>query len=522
MRRHAFFLVILAVAAVSRFVVLFTSQTHVHSDEAIIGLMGKHIVEGRYLPFYMYGQAYNAGAAWEAYLAAISFAFFDVGVIPLKACIVVLSLACLVAFYIMAYRLYGMPTAAWASLAFALSPSLFKWHFQVRGYSWYFLSIPLLVLLFWSIDQRPSPKGKRTFWFGVVSGVFVWCLELVLAPVGALWLLLVLRRKLTLKEGALGLAGFLTGYLPTILFNLFYHFANWRVVFLVKTAGGGQAPTFQKQSLAAIFSDELPKFFGPDTVLWYYPEKPLSGYFFYALAIAAVGLAIWPFLKTPSNIWRALRGASGEEDKDFLMVVLTLACFAPYLSALVRAPSYFLAGCFFLSLLTGRLLARCFAAGNLAPRIVGAGLVSAIVLVGTWVYVDVGRHNVIETLTMNRSNEWHMTRIPGSDIDAVENRLRNDKIQGVFATMSFVYPLIFESREKMAVSGSAFNMDYPLYPKGVPRQRPQNNQRTAFVMETDSPFPDLVVKGLSNEGKVASSVLHDAPLTLIEAKAPLK
>lgn len=62
-RRHAVFLVILAVAAVCRFVMLFVSQTHVHSDEAIIGLMAKHIREGRYLPFYMYGQPYNAGEA---------------------------------------------------------------------------------------------------------------------------------------------------------------------------------------------------------------------------------------------------------------------------------------------------------------------------------------------------------------------------------------------------------------------------------------------------------------------------
>ena len=84
LRRNALFLGILSFAAVTRFLLLFVSQSHVHSDEAIIGLMGKHILEGRYLPFYMYGQAYNAGAAWEAYLATIPFAIFGVGVFPLK------------------------------------------------------------------------------------------------------------------------------------------------------------------------------------------------------------------------------------------------------------------------------------------------------------------------------------------------------------------------------------------------------------------------------------------------------
>jgi len=41
----------------ARFAILFASQTHVHSDEAIIGLMGKQtFLEGRHFPFYMYGQ----------------------------------------------------------------------------------------------------------------------------------------------------------------------------------------------------------------------------------------------------------------------------------------------------------------------------------------------------------------------------------------------------------------------------------------------------------------------------------
>ena len=116
MRRHALFIGVFILIAAARFAILLTSQTHVHSDEAIIGLMGKHILEGRYFPFYMYGQAYNAGAAWEAYLAAIAFAFFGVSVISLKSCIVVLSLLCLFLFYRMCLALYDQRTAFWPRL----------------------------------------------------------------------------------------------------------------------------------------------------------------------------------------------------------------------------------------------------------------------------------------------------------------------------------------------------------------------------------------------------------------------
>src|SRR5437870_4825853 len=192
MRRHALFIGVLIIVAAARFTILLASQTHVHSDEAIIGLMGKHILEGRYFPFYMYGQPYNAGAAWEAYLAATAFALFGVSVISLKSCIVLLSLLGLFLFYRMCLGLYDQRAAFFGALVFALTPSLLKWHFQVRGYSWYFLSIPMLMMLFASIDSAPASNRKVMFLFGVVSALSIWCLELAIPFVAALWLLLIL------------------------------------------------------------------------------------------------------------------------------------------------------------------------------------------------------------------------------------------------------------------------------------------------------------------------------------------
>src|SRR5262245_6573224 len=124
MRKHAWFIGIFLFLAAARFAVLFASQTHVHSDEAIIGLMSKHILEGRHFPFYMYGQPYNAGAAWEAYLAAIAFALFGVGVVPLKGCILILSLLCLFLFYRMGYALYRWRTSFFPTVSFVFTPSL--------------------------------------------------------------------------------------------------------------------------------------------------------------------------------------------------------------------------------------------------------------------------------------------------------------------------------------------------------------------------------------------------------------
>ena len=271
MSRHASFVGLLVLFAAAWFAILLTSQTHVHSDEAIIGLMGKHIQEGRYFPFYMYGQAYNAGAAGEACLAAIAFAFFGVGVIPLKSCIVLLSVLCLFLFYRMCLALYDQRTALLAAIVFALTPSLLKWHFQVRGYSWYFLSIPLLTILLVSIQSTPHRRWPLFLLFGVISGLSICTLELGIAFNFALWVLILMRRSLPFKNALMALAGLIAGYSPAIVFNFTHHFANWNSV-LEKTGGGGVPTLYHPATLSQIFVTEMPKFFGADTVLWFYPE----------------------------------------------------------------------------------------------------------------------------------------------------------------------------------------------------------------------------------------------------------
>src|SRR6516165_8035443 len=328
MRRHAFFIGLFVFVAAARFAILFASQTHVHSDEAIIGLMGKHILEGRHFPFYMYGQWYNAGAAWEAYLASVAFTLFGVGVVPLKSCIVILSLLCLFLFYRMGCALYDQRTAVFATVAFALAPSLLKWHFQVRGYSWYFLSIPVLTLLFASIESTSVPKRRTLLLFGLASGLSIWCLELAVPLVAALWVLLILRRRISLINAPGGLIKLLLSYASVIVFNFIHRLSNWRYV-LIESPEGRFSALFQLSSWRRIFLDEMPKFFGPDTVLWYYGEKPAAGYTFYAIAVFALGVGIWPFVKSPRKILRAMRGdlADARQKSDFDMMVLTAASF---------------------------------------------------------------------------------------------------------------------------------------------------------------------------------------------------
>ena len=520
-RRNALFIGLLVVVAVARFTILLVSQTHVHSDEAIIGLMGKHILEGRSFPFYMYGQPYNAGAAWEAYLAVIPFSIFGVGVVPLKSCIVVLSLLCLVLFYWMCAVLYNVRTALFASIVFALAPSLLKWHFQVRGYSWYFLSIPLLTTLWMLIQSDPSPKRAKFLMFGICSGLSIWCLELALPLVVTLSILLIVRRKLSLNNAAVGIAGFAIGYAPAIAYNLTHHFSNWKYL-TVERPGGGLVTLFHFSTYVRIFFREMPKFFGSDTVLWYYPETPLSGFVFYAIAMLAVACALWPFVKSPSKIGRALRGnlVEREQQKDLALIALIVASFVPYLTVPVGVPSYFFGGCFFLSALTGRLLERSFSSSMTLSRLGGAGLLGAVLLTGIGAMIDVGRHNQIETLTScDHEKSYCMTRIPAHDIEGVQEHLRRDHVTSVWTTISFVYPLLFESGETLAVSDAIFGYPLRVYPRTVPWREPIRDQAAAFVIESDSTFRRSLEIHYQQATGSMPSIAEYGKLVVIEAQS---
>src|SRR5437868_13179138 len=61
---------------------IFHDQSHFDADQAVIGLMGKHLSEFRAFPLFLYGQNYIL--AVEAWMAALSFTLFGVSVAALK------------------------------------------------------------------------------------------------------------------------------------------------------------------------------------------------------------------------------------------------------------------------------------------------------------------------------------------------------------------------------------------------------------------------------------------------------
>src|SRR4029453_19342723 len=71
-------------------VFVFWPQAHFDSDQAIHGLMAKHIAERRAFPLFMYGQSYHL--AVEAWLAAPVFVIAGASVAALKLPLLVINI----------------------------------------------------------------------------------------------------------------------------------------------------------------------------------------------------------------------------------------------------------------------------------------------------------------------------------------------------------------------------------------------------------------------------------------------
>jgi 4-amino-4-deoxy-L-arabinose transferase-like glycosyltransferase len=518
MRRHLPFLLILAGTAILRFVILFVSQTHVTSDEAIIGLMAKHIVEGRYFPFYFYGISYNASCAWEAYLAVVPFAISGVGVVALKIPTVLLSLLCLTLFYVMTTQLYSIRLATLASLIFALWPGLMKWHFQPRGYAFYFLFIPALVLLFLIIEKEERCRVRDFFFFGLACGVAFWSMELLLITIAALWVLLFLRRRFAVKPSAACVGGFIIGYAPAIWWNLTHGLRNWHFLFFEKPEASGLVARFGLHAWREIFFHEMPKFFSADTVLWYYPETRWTGYVLYAATAIAVVVAAWCALRQTRNAFVSGFAVS-DATKDLLMLILIGVSFVPYIIAPLRVPGYFLAASFFMSILIARCIDWLLAQKQIFGRVLGVVILAATIICGVAAVIETGTHNQIETLTLCPNREDHcMLRVPGIDIDGVKQDLEQNGIKAVWTTISFVYPLIFETKEKLIASESIFGVDRPVYPPSIPKPEPGSQDRTVFVIETNSPYRPEIETTLVQKSGAPPRITRHGVLTVIEQR----
>jgi len=151
-------LVILARSAIF----VFWEQAHFDSDQAVFGLMAKHLSEGRVFPMFMYGGNYIL--AVESWLAAPVFLVAGVSVAALKIPLLAINIAVGLLLVWLLERDAGLrpALAALAAVFFILPPP--GTAAELVSVSGTNLEPFLYVLLIWITRRRPA-------WCGLIIGI---------------------------------------------------------------------------------------------------------------------------------------------------------------------------------------------------------------------------------------------------------------------------------------------------------------------------------------------------------------
>ncbi len=208
-------------AAVLKIWLLTLQAFPFNSDEAIVGLMARHILAGE-RPVFFYGQAYMGSL--DAWLTAVGFTIWGSQVWVMRLVQIILySLTIIVSILIgrVAFRTWTHGLLAGVFLAFPAVNTTLYTTISLGGYGEALLigSLGLLVG-FWMLQQE---NLRRLYWMGIWGGLLglgLWANGLSLVfflPMGMALLLRVIRLKPLKRIGfslLAGLVGFTIGSAP--------------------------------------------------------------------------------------------------------------------------------------------------------------------------------------------------------------------------------------------------------------------------------------------------------------------
>lgn len=235
MNRYLFFALVLAGIAF-RLVMLFQYElvnggdVDVYlADEGIVGLMGKHIMEGREVPVFFYGQHYLG--ALEAYCVALSFSIFGSSVFALRFVPLLFSVVLLPLIYTFVYRTYSVAAARWATAMVAVGPLYFlQWNLKARGgFVEYIVLIFAVFLLFWRFYLEHDRRPWLSFTLGLVAGIALWVNQLA-APYFMIMAVLLALRRDQLAGLRLLVVGLLLGSSLLLVYNVVHPAATFRTL----------------------------------------------------------------------------------------------------------------------------------------------------------------------------------------------------------------------------------------------------------------------------------------------------
>lgn len=449
-------LVLVAILVAARSLPLMAPGVRFDADQAVVGLMAKHISEGRAFPLYFYGQNYLL--AVEAYLAAPVMWLLGPTEVALKLPVLLMNVA--MAGLLVWHGARGVGLRPWlavvAALPLALPPIVIGTRLmEAMGGN---IETPFYAVLLWTVRTRP-------WLFGTVTAVAVMHRELVVYPLAALALLDAVHARahwrLALERWALALVlaatAFTTSQALRPFASMFGPGSVTRVVNDDFTAGrivGAQlclGPERWPSRLAAILWDHLPLAAGglPGSLQVAGVSSGMGqgnpGLYPWVTALVAAGLvaAAWRGARGPASPAPGPPLPGGAPDTALPWFLI--------LSGVLSLTVYTFVSCAQINANTLRydLLIVCIPAGAVMAGLrhpaatVRAGLATAMLI---WAWSSAGDYRALTTEIV--AGRWPDHR--GEAIRVLEAR----HLTTVWADYRLAYVLSFRSAERVTAAAT--------------------------------------------------------------------
>src|SRR5436305_175640 len=194
-----------------RLAVIGSPLGELDGDEAVVGLMARHIAFLGDRPVFYYGQPYLGSL--EAFSAAPFFRLFGSATVLLKLVPTAYSLGFLAVSAILAKRLFGTAPALATAAYLAMPPSMWAvWSTKARGGYAELLFLGQALLLV-TLMLAPKPSRRLALLWGILTGLACWThlLAVVYLLPAAIFLGLGRRLRWSPAELGLGLTGAVLG-----------------------------------------------------------------------------------------------------------------------------------------------------------------------------------------------------------------------------------------------------------------------------------------------------------------------
>ncbi len=471
--------------ALSAFLALALRAPGLDSDQAINGLMGRHILEGEF-PIFFYGQEHTG--ALENYLAAVSFFLFGASRLTLNIVPAVLALLLLFLGWRVTLESFGTRAAGWAVPFLVVAPPYVAYHYVLARSSYIeTLVLGLLILLLTFRLLRPGGEVERQRRFlilALVAGLGLYTsFQIVhyLVVAGAvLWISdLRLPLRATLWRAA---PAFLVGSAPFWLYNLQRGFESLSAPARHETGMG------VIESARTLLLTHLPVIFGVrDTV-----GAPFLPFPLFFLPPLIFGVCILVAVGAHSRMWLRRNVAPGGVLLLLLLVTGGILCVGGYQQVSRYAlPLY--------------PTAVSLAAGGLSVLQGWRPAASGILGGALFLSLAVGQWQTLVALHPEKLRAYRMERERDRSLFAELGR------RGLTRLYAFDYwlapRLTFEARERIVVA-EPFGDRYPRFTQMVDQA-----ERPAYLFAGGEEFAEEGLNaagiGFKKESLAGLVILHD-------------